>query len=403
MQKIPLAASRWVTTCLDPYHDYAVEVEGLPDLETGRSYTRVHNQAVTVSPTADGDNLAIIFTGFHSCDEETQATASLDINGTSVQVKSFLILRAASGVEANIQGWTDGSGDTSKKAAFGTALDRLVPSRLVGLAVEVHDVTAQLYKKGTLSCVHCTGMSYERSVARTSTAEGLAFMSDVNCTACLPGSLSVMQYFPGVYNGALSKGVYVVGRLREPQPPVRFRGSVLDHGTGQFMIRESDGTDIWSAIPGAATISGLGAETGMFESGFQPFVIRLSGVPAEGEYRITFRTIVEYFPESTDATALGIATPSPPVCPEAMVAYHNAVIHLATAMPVGANAAGDYWRAVMQALRRYAPAALQAGAAAATVLGRPDVAAIANAVAAAIPRPRVNPQQTQKKKKKIAK
>lgn len=398
MERIPVAASRWVTTCLDPYHDYAVEVEGMPDKETGRSYVRVHNQAFTVSPTADGDNLAIIFTGFHGVHEDTQATLDLDISGTSVQVRPFLVLRAPSGTDAGVYSWASSSG-TSKIGAWGTAMDRTLPSRLVGLAVEVHDVTAQLYRKGTLTCVHCTGMSYDRSVYRTSTADTQSFFCDIHGTACLPGTLSDMQHYPGVYTGSLSKGVYVVGRLREPQPPVTFKKAVGDHGTGQFMIRENDADEIQSLIPGAATMADLSNERGMFESGFQPIVIRLSGVPAEGEYRVTFRTIVEYFPEPTDPTALGIATPSPPNCPEAMVAYHNAVVHLATAVPVGANAAGDYWRMVIQALRRYAPAALQAGATAATVLGRPDVAAIANAVAAAIPKPRTRPAPPKPKKK----
>jgi hypothetical protein len=198
-----------------------------------------------------------------------------------------------------------------------------------------------------------------------------------------------MAQFPQVYTSQLSKGLYMVARLSKPKGPARFIGNNDANGTDlaegyrrfrscphAFGVRESVNSTIMhlqrcapdTTIPSPEggdpyvdQPSFLNNEPGMVYSGFQPFVIRLSGLPEQGEYRLTVRTLVEYFPEVNSLSEVGIATPSPPVSTAALELYQRVMLSAPIAVPVGSNASGDYWRVIRSLIARYGPPLLSMG------------------------------------------
>lgn len=393
-------AKNWLTAALDPYHDVAVRLEGLPDSTVGRSFVRVHNAAETLSATADGDSIAVIFTGMHSAYSNTVVTYDRDIlSPSTLDVRSVMCLRAPSGVEPSLTNAVAGTATVLQRDA--TATEPHMPSRLIGLAVEIHDVTAPLNKKGTITAVHCTGGWQHVDDVRFSSAVGDMhyFVERQDSTPAIPARHSDMAQYPGVYTGYSAKGIYLVARMSKAKHPVRLNGRPEQNIPHAFSINEVSGASPFPMTRlrrAAASISDL--EGNMVSSGFQPFVIRLTGLPATGEYRYTMRAIVEYFPESDDLTSLGIATPSPPMCQEALEVYHQCMAEMPTAVPISMNAAGDYWRMVRSALQKYGPAALDAGAIFLGAAGQAPLAAVASGAAKAL---RAIPAQQSRDRKSV--
>jgi hypothetical protein len=351
-------------------------------MSTGRSYVRVHNSANTLSATADGDSMAIIFSGFHGPQTYVPATfITDDVSANNFITKPVVMLRAAAGNEPNLGNLSGGLAQLI--GARGTAFDGYVPSRLIGIAVEVHDVTAPLYRKGTITAVHASGnFSHQDVQFRCNESQWLSDRCD--SVPALPSTLAMMESFPRVYTGALSKGIYIQGRMSKAKHPAKLNGLFnTSHAFAWPEVSVTTPGSVPFAIRGGDTLALVNSNHGFVSSGFQPFAIRLSGLPAEGEYRVTVRTIVEYFPEADDPSSLGISTPSPPFCPAALEAYQQAVIQLPTAVPVSMNAAGDFWRMARAALFKVAPLALKAVPAVAGVVGGPQAAVIAQAVTSA--------------------
>lgn len=395
--KLPEEAKRWLTCALDPYHDTAVRLEGLPDHSVGNSYVRVHNTAVQITANADGDQVAVIFTGLHSCQLNSKVQPWYSVkNVATMAMRSIVVLRSSSVEEPNLTSYsTNGS---TKLSAVGCAEDGNIPSRLIGLAVEIHDTTSKLYQKGTITATHVMGNSTHfdviRSIRPCATTyphplEPQYFVERQDVPPMLPGTLSQMSQFPQVYTNQLSKGLYMVARLSKPKGPARFigyddiNGADLAEGYRKvrscphaFGVREvTGGANIihLQRCAEAETVPGpegaefldqpsyLNNEPGMVYSGFQPFVIRLSGLPEQGEYRMTVRSLIEYFPEASNLSEVGIATPSPPVSTTALELYQRVMLAAPTAVPVGNNASGDYWRVIRSLIARYGPPLLSIG------------------------------------------
>jgi len=381
MSRIYPKAKEWATVCLDPYHDYSVSLEGCPDKQTGRSYVRVHNQAVSVSPTADGDNLSIHFTGLHSADSWTPANSVVYQDALNQKISCVNIMRSASAAEPNYAGLFTGSTDLVAK--FSTALDAQVPSRLIAIGLEVHDMTAALYKKGTITATHLQGAIQHIDVLRTiDEPVGTSLLIErQDCVQAVPGTLSKLQSYPAVLTLPASKGAYIVGRMYGPRKPVLTSGTNTNVNAHAWAIPEMALSQVTYMRGATNTDSELNYESGATHSGFDGFYLRLTGLPIEGQYRITLRTVIEYFPDPFDSTSLGIATMSPPYCPDIFQSYHQVVTSLPTCVPVGSNASGDYWRAIISVAKRVAPVFISHIAPIAlTALGQPELAAIAAAV-----------------------
>lgn len=384
INKLSKDSRDWLTLALDPYHDFQTSLAGCPDSTTGRSFVRVHNQMATIAATASDDNIRIIFSGVHGFSAKMFSGLVAD-GGAPLAFNPFMVVRSPAAVDPTCTNVL--AGTATKLAGFATTLSKEIPSRLIGLGVEVRDVTAPLYQRGTCAVTQATGSHGTVDVYRTFNGGPSLACETMASLPMLPSSLSNLQTAPGMVIQPAKEGCYTVGRMIAPQPPSKFDHSTGTHIPHLFTYSEAPSTiffpvaDAWSAPP---VMYDMRAMNGCVNSGFEPFVINLSGISDQSVFNVTIRTIVEYFPEFDQLTQLAIAGVSPAYDPRVFQIYQNIITSLPIAVPVRMNAKGDFWRMVKKVALGVAPGALELIPVALTLAGQPGAAAVASVATSAL-------------------
>jgi hypothetical protein len=393
----------WLISCVDPFHDFEHPIEGAPDHVCSKSFVRRHNASYTVSCTADDDNIAVWFGGHHGTYQSKYYSWGTDgicndLPAAGTEMWPIMIMRStlAQGPPNLIKLI---SGTTTLVNGVPTALIADIPSRLIALGIEIVDVTPSLYRKGTLYCSHANGevehgsnMCLDRTAVTPLEVEYGFYMKP-------PTAWSVEQHCgtPGAYIGPLAKGLYTAARMQEIQPPRRTTALMDGASAGShtlapviqsiFLAAGTDDRVAWVAptVEAAAAVESLNFYNRLSwgDSGFQPLSILCTGCSVETVLQITIKATVEYFPAATHLFELGLATYSPSFDPQAFVVYHDILRSLPYGVPVGENAAGDYWRKVVRAAKvavslglKVAPAVLTGAEGVAMAAGQPEVAAV---------------------------
>jgi len=360
-KSISKCAQDWLTAALDPYHDYQMDLEGLPDERSAPSVVQMHNQSYTLTaPTsAAGGNwdASVLYTGFDSvignrCGMMAKLTASLHAydhtSFSSGQPFGALTVWAGAAGSTQTNGAPMTLGDTN--VSLGSALD-VDRCRLIGVAFEVHNTTAEIYKQGSLTvaqlpdCATDAGSILYHDTASTDAYHDFTFQSDKGALkAC---TLQPLLAIPGSQTWPADKGVYAIPRMTEvPRKLAALSGgtssgrTVIAYGLGGTGVGtleptgfQSDGSIVVPTIPVVSP------------SGFSPLQVYLSGLSSSTTLTITFRTIVEYFP-ALGSTLLPLATPSPYYEAKVFGLYGAIAARAPYAVPVGQNAAGDYFRKI---------------------------------------------------------
>jgi len=387
----------WLISAIDPFHDFEHPIEGAPDCVVSKSFTRKYVQTLTVGAAADDDNITINFYGFHGATMNRFSAWGVDYapdpaSATSATLSPVSILKRNGTNWPNITSLI--SGTSTKLGGFNTAQVDDVPSRLVSFGLEVNDVTPALYRRGMLHANHCTGEAMKMNVGRNDATAVTPLWTQAVMVRkpILPISASQVVSTPGAYIGPTSKGVYIAARLNEIRKPslgrVYYTGGNTS-GAHQFLpvLSEPNGAtgDVatilypcLSDVSYGVTREEIEAASGWRDSGFMPFVIGLSGLAAQTVLQVTMATTVEYFPQVTHPFECGLATYSPTYDPEAFRLYHEIMRTIPAAVPISMNAAGDYWRMIVNAARRVAGYALK---------GAPYAGAALSAIGAATGNP----------------
>jgi len=392
----------WVTLALDPFHDYVRMIEGMPDENTMHSFVREHIQTSTYTSAGNGGSLNIAFTGFHGPWAAPVESMSAFFNGEAggpaqtVDIYPISVISADGSHSANFENVLVGDAVCS---GFPTTPTYDVPSRLIGIGIEVHDITQNLYQQGTLGCARITGAMdqvdnycvypHNFPVTQEGVYQWLNYGPTCSREPCLAGSRAKLSMIPGFVEWECKRGAYVVPKFCRAQQPAVFQvGEVESFPDNNhfhpFEVRESqtEGTQI-RLIPAYVDSTNhpekFNAIKTWVQSGFAPVQVWLEGLNAASQIKVTVRTFVEYFPEVSNATALATATASPAYDPAAFAVYHAAAITLPHGVPAGMNAAGDYWKMVKNVLGK----ALGVGSAIVpgilSLAGHPELGLIAGA------------------------
>jgi len=415
----------WLTCALDPFHDYTQQVQGLPDSLCIPSYTRVHNQVVQVGATGLDQMILVKFNGLHSTAENDVSVAS---NNTFLSVMNcasnvplvgpFQVIRANSGsypAHGNII-----TGGAALVASLPLTPDLKTPSRIIAMGCEIVDTTQALYKAGSIGACHVpgafqhdTGM-FISARPNPSDSPWTTIGTHTVLTPPIPTDRTAASRVPGWVEWEASKGMYVVARMSEAQPPRHFFCTPSDSNpdtpsqncVGVEVSGFRDGNEYRSIPHNASTIFGAANSADnwvknlrpAFQSGFMPWTVFLSGISSAATFKITLRTVVEYFPEVSDIATIANAQICSPYDPNALIKYHQAASVLPVGVPVGMNAKGDWWRMVLKGLRigaNVASAALPVGL---TAAGMPYASSIATIVGSAV-NSALSRQGNQKKKR----
>lgn len=397
----------WLVSAVDPFHDFERPIEGAPDIESSRSFTRRFNQSVTVGATADDDYITIDFFGSHGVKANFfpwGADASPDtVTSTGVEVYPVTVLRTIAAVGEPTVGELYATTATLL-AGFNTTQSPTIMSRIISMGIEVTDITPSLYKKGTIYCTHVNGAAQTKAIRQIHTAD--VGQPAVYFHPPLPTNTSQMVAIPGTYVGRCADGLYTQGRIGNIVRPTQceiynnngaLSGCFSDHPVLSYADPTAPRSEMYqpcSNTGDAVNLEYFYHRYNWSDSGFQPFRIVCSGLSEYTTLQISLRLTVEYFPTPTHLFECGLATFSPSYDPLAFVAYHAIVSQLPFGVPVGMNAKGEFWNMVRAAaarvadfLRKHGGTMLHLGGNIASAMGQPEIGMIAKAVAARLPPP----------------
>lgn len=364
----------WLVSALDPFHDTNLHLEGLPDQCSFPSVVMMHKQeyTLTIPTSAAGGNwdAKIMYTGTHGYSDYlpnyyTVASAggvnlyeydhaTVGAAASSAQ-GPFVIHAGAAGARLNVQHAT---GET--KFAYATALT-LLPSRLIGVAFEVHNTTADVYKQGSVTAAPLpwgekdfTSCTY----ADTNAAPWLTKDQQLDFGPDLPTVATDLRISPQSITIEAKDGIYAIPRMEVMpntlSPYARHRGMAWrGYGTSSVPVISGSITGTPGTVPYVY---------GPASSGFVPVAAYFTGLSPQTSLQIVMRSIVEYFPPTNaNSYPLGpslipTATPSAVYDPKALVLYSRIAQVAPYAVPVTMNPAGEYFRLLMKIAASVAPA-----------------------------------------------
>jgi hypothetical protein len=390
----------WMTVCADPFHDYQMRVEGLPDLEPRMSIVQTHNFSASITKPLNAPanfDARILFTGYsgRGSDSTELAAPSLTFTGSGANVG----LVSESQV-ANVVHFTDGGVGTpwpqQDNPEMGDIIVECVPSgtvcsypehfadrmagtgltswhayntrfngsagRLIAIGIEVVNTTAEVYKQGTVFVCQPNShlwrgiRSATMGAGATDTLKGFTDQrySVVNGVPTFP---SQHAQTPGSQTWEAAKGVYAIPRLCELniQPT---HGEVGE----SWGMREGDpiigaiadySKEVVVTYPYGDTVATTNVrfkyDHGHSWSGFTPISMYFAGLSNQTTLELRVRAIVEYFPTPSE-TLISLASPSPIYDPVAFQAYALIARNAPYAVPVGFNMDSRYFKMVLQVL-----------------------------------------------------
>jgi hypothetical protein len=376
-KKISKSGADWLRTALDPFHDYAEDFEGFPDIISAKSKVQMATATCSIASPDTNAYSARVWLNPAYCHINTpsfaavtaQADSYVDIDvGTNYGPAGLIIADAWNAGDPNI----DVPGANFGRTAAGTA-PLNTPGRLIAVGFEIHNTTPVLYQSGVITCSRSN--TYLREESRevwdsTSLTPAVASVQRVQQISLPPKTATDALIAPGSTQWHASKGCYMVAHMMQPDIPVKWNEC-------KFMIygQGLSSPAVETTLVGAAghVVPYLDTVRHAFD---MPYAL-LTDLSGESTFTVTVRAFYEYFP--IDPNILRMATPSPALDHKALALYGAVAAHLPMAVPVGMNAKGDYFRMVMQAIS----AALQILSPAAAVIhpSGPMIAGIAAQVA----------------------
>lgn len=357
----------WLIACLDPFHDYRLKPEGFPDLVSSNSIVQIHNYSFDVSAPASaaGNNwdCSVIYTGLDAY--PTTGIPVLDMSkpfcggaeydhadlATYRKINSLTVISDATGVALNP---ANSTGDFYGLPSFRSSQQ----GRLIGVAVEVHNTTAEVYRQGSLSVAMLPPTADDvQSMTLIDTNAAPWESKDFQCDSStyLPSYVADVKSVPQSGTWEARKGVYMIPRLSKgsinPTSATPNRATLVRYKT-------TGGSAACCTIPqfNEATIgtNPMPYYHGFGSSSFSPMCAFFSGLSDQTTLTVTFRCLVEYFP-TVSSEMISLTSPSARHDPKALAAYCAVAESAPYAVPVGSNASGDYFRDVVGAAAQLIP------------------------------------------------
>lgn len=379
--------NNWVKCALDPFHDFNLNLSGLPDATTGSSVVRFFKKKVTlVRPTglAAADKWDCHIFTLPLFDAATLASRNVSVwNG--IEYAGEGDLTAAFGTVNVVSGPSDGEWFSPTLGFKGAAeIKHVVPTlssgrrslaRVIGCAFEVHNDTPTLYKGGSVTAYDCPQGGYDIGVFNspldwnTSVGTGTALSSSGPwmCLRRPPDNVSEAMQMPNSVTWEAAEGCYVVNKIdlsrtnyQQPNslPLVFFgQGGNVTQVTGQ----SKELVTTWQnagAIPGGSVryrgTSPLEADTCYRLTAMHTSGAYFNGLPPETILTLEVHIIVESLPVN-DESELALASPAAEYDPMALQLYERSIRFLKSGVPVHMNAKGDWWKMVGRTLLNVAP------------------------------------------------
>jgi len=344
----------WLRLSLDPFNDFSYDVEGFPDQISTQSRVECHISSDSIVAPSTVDWNARVWMNSHATSSysntfhplsTTNFNYDVDVstsrgNYSTVVVDSFNV-----GTNPNTGSIAAG---TFARAATGT-ISASSPGRLLAVGIEIHNVTPELYKSGTITCSRMG--NFQGSVKcllddSTSATPAVVGNVEMDLARLPPSTVASAITRPGTTQWEAAKGAYIFTRLAGTELPIEhLTYRVIGYTTGTL-----SGMEMTSPVEEDATTARIVPKMATMRHGLDRPFIYLTGLSPETVLNVTTRVYVEYFPDYSDTTRLRLSTPSPAYDAEALRLYGQIAPHLPMAVPVSMNAKGDYFSLVMKLL-----------------------------------------------------
>lgn len=384
-----------LTACLDPFHDQQIQhLRGWPDTETQPSIVRTVRQSTTVKALADGDNIMI-----YTWPILNEAVTRKSIRRNAViddVIDDVATTRDLGPVTVTHYPSTTNMTFTSGTYAHHFYLDSsylLDSCRLIGMGVEVYDVTAEIYKQGTITCFQVPQSTNEpeafivKSISEVmkrpsgpSVSKGTTPTIDpktvyapavtilptpVNAIPLkkYPSSLDAIMQVEGTRQWDARQGAYTVipfhSRDNFPGQPVYTTPAVYDDS----LLIAHEEVDFLNQAPLNIGPWALPQQEGDFvvflANKFAPVHskgILLSGLNANSTFTINVIFYLESFPAVDNLPLVSLARPSAHLDEVALEMMSVCTMQLPIAVPVDMNGLGDWFAEAVSEIAPYVSA-----------------------------------------------
>lgn len=365
-KSITPSGADWLTTRIDPYHDFNRPIAGYPDSDSFDTVVSVLNYSMDVSqPTGLGANWdAHIFTmpfdynvGYLGTSVNGQITSS----AARYDAGLVTVVKDASGNPLFPTANPVASANFSMTPVSGFSELTAGLSRVIALGIEIQDTTAEVYRQGSVTCY--TTPTINTGFTDIGVLDAGGNMQSNNSYQVIPSPPSTVGqaiiYRTSTQWEARDGAYLVVGQQGIDNP------FTLAHRTGFCITPDPrlDGTDVVLATPAVNTVlfqappaltsSTIGQEAksiNVTQSG-----IFMNGLSEHATFKIRVRVYVERAPLRYDTSLVPLASPSAPYDPKAIMLYSHIMQQMPIAVPVGYNAHGDWWRMLANVIGRVAP------------------------------------------------
>jgi hypothetical protein len=353
---------KWFRSAVDPFHDYQLDLAGYPDTCASNTVVIMHIDTTDVSyPVASVGNwdcqiVNLPRSGSGTGNASATAITAGVVNYQSTPPQALLmgavtISSADTGQalwpNAAIAAWTPTNFATQTLTAGPAGLVGH-QCRIIGQAIEVHNITSPLYRQGSVTIGKIPQVSkFDSMMLVDDDAALVDGRYPVYEFTQPPSLLTELIQYPNCVAHEAEKGVYSVISLNNTINPLEAAVSRLTCAYRNNRRSAGNGT---LTIPGAAGV----VTSDVVPAHTDSTCIYFTGLSHETTLRITVKTIAEYAPIYTDAL-LQTATPSPPYDPRALQLYAEVIRSLPPGVPVDFNGIGRWFRMVLQAISAAAP------------------------------------------------
>ncbi len=365
--KLTESGMKAVIAAVDPFHDKPIEgYKGWPDLETAPSVRRHFKVSTTIKAIEAGGSIMISSSPMLDqavCYLTTRRNAVVDTIVPGVST-NFTI---APVVMTNFTAAQSGAFPlplTGAETYFHTIPEEYFtdgPCRITGMGIEVHDVTADIYKQGTITICEVPQSTAEKEAVtvKAQTVAGQTYAStaiDICPLSRFPSSLAGMMSYPTTKQWDAKEGAYVVIPFTGHENPpclAEYRQPWLN-ANSQSEQDLPNQLNTLSRYIGAYAAGGTNGDPFVFNAHFySPMHTRsiyITGLNENSTFTVTTQFYLESFPLE-NSPLQSLADPSCPFDPKALALISHIMQEMPVGVPVRENPLGEwFWSAVESVL-----------------------------------------------------
>lgn len=363
----------WLVLSLDPFHDLDHTAAGYPDADSTHTVVSCFQSAVDVSKpanittatwdahvytmpfsNADGGNVGMLPADIPA----SASQATRNIAGVNRPYNFVNVLTNDSGQSLYPVTDAEEIAATLTQSAYnpaGTALNGTA-SRIIGMAIEIVDTTADVYKQGAVTCYRLPQMPSANTRVYTDLIAAYTGVRDC-CTTyrAPPSTVAQALKLVGSRQWDARQGCYSLVTQSTVDNPMHVSSvSRVDvvPGNGRSCVGMFDYCAPPVAnVPPAASIltSEMKNRMPLNTTG-----IMLTGLNALSTFRLKIKMYVETAPQPWQPDLVVLASPSAPFDPVALEAYSKTLSTMPVGVPASENGLGDWFAGIADVLSKVA-------------------------------------------------